>query len=61
MNNLEQFLADFPYKLFIPEEDSFQQTAEEAKHMIAKAQVKKERIKARNLKNKANGGNYTIL
>jgi len=56
MSNLEQFLADYPFKLFIKEEDWFSQTADEAKHMIQKAQARKERIRARNLRNQANNG-----
>jgi hypothetical protein len=48
INNLEQFLADYPFKLFIKEEDWFQQTADEAKVIIQKAQAKKERIRLRN-------------
>ena len=42
MDNLEQFLADFPYKLFIEEHDWFNQTVEEATVMIQKAQARRE-------------------
>jgi hypothetical protein len=56
MNNLEQFLADYPFKLFIPEIDWFQQTADEAKVMLHKAYEQRMKRNGRNAMNQAAGG-----
>lgn len=55
-NSLDDFLADFPFRCFIPEENEPTQTAEQAKVMIQKAEAKKQRIRTRNLNSNSKVG-----
>jgi hypothetical protein len=52
----DEFLADYPFKLFIPEEPEPEQTFAEVHKLMQKSETKKVRIRARNLRNQANGG-----
>ena len=50
-----KFWPEFPFKLFQDAKDivAFEQTAEQAKTLIQKAEIKRQRIRERNLRNDA--------